>query len=111
MISLLKGYTPQGYAILTDRETGRVMKEADTYTCNHARLIPGLGWQPCQRIIHVPANRKVEEVADFCRGCMKIICAQCATEGKGACTTAMKAIEEAEERDARSYHARRSYGF
>jgi hypothetical protein len=86
--------TPQGYACITGREDGRVWKEGDTYTCAHAS-----GENPCQRVIHVPAGRKLEELADICFGCMKVICLKCAA--KRECTPFLKAIEKAEERDYR----------
>lgn len=111
--------TPQGYAVITDRQTGKAIKEADTYTCNHARMTAS-GWQPCQRIIHVPAGRTLEEVADFCRGCMKMICAQCAdTKAKApieltgqqfACTAWMRVIERQEDIDARRRDLLRALG-
>ena len=86
--------TPQGWACLTDRESGKVVKEADTYTCAHARA-----GNACQRVIHVPAGTKLEDVADFCRHCQRVICAKCADEQ--VCTPFMKAVEQAEERDFR----------
>lgn len=81
---------PQGYACIT--EPDRPIIERDTMTCNH-----------CQRIVHVPVNNKIEEVGDFCRGCMKVICLRCVGQG---CTPFLKKIEIEEER----YHALRSYG-
>lgn len=79
----------QGFACIVDPEQG--VKETDTFTCIH-----------CNRIVHLPANKKVEDVGDFCRSCMKMICAGCA--GKD-CTPFLKKIEIEEAR----YHARRSY--
>ncbi len=79
----------QGYACIIDPDNG--MRETDTHTCSH-----------CQRLVHTPVNKKIEEVGDFCRGCMKVICLNCA--GKG-CTPFMKKLEAEEAR----YHALRSY--
>lgn len=92
---LLKRDRPaaQGYATLTEISTGKVVAETDTYKCAH-----------CDAIIHAPVNRKFEEVGDFCRSCMKTICARCAE--KRVCSPLMKKIEAMEE----AYHARRSYG-
>ncbi len=78
----------QGYACLTDPDG---IKEWDTQNCAH-----------CQHAIHMPASRKIEEVADFCRNCMHVICLQ---EACRACTPFMKKVDEME---ARAY-ARRSY--
>jgi hypothetical protein len=77
---------PQGYASIT--EPGKAIREADTMSCAH-----------CNRIVHVPVNRKIEEVGDFCRSCMKVICLRCAD--LRVCTPLMRRIEQAEERDYR----------
>jgi hypothetical protein len=79
----------QGYATLFDPDCG--IKETDTHTCAH-----------CGRVVHTPVNKKIEEVGDFCRNCMKVICLNCAGRG---CTPLMKKIERMEER----YRARRFY--
>lgn len=79
----------QGYACIIDPDAG--VRETDTHTCNH-----------CQRLVHTPVNKKIEEVGDFCRGCMKVICLNCV--GKG-CAPFLKKLEQMEAR----YHARRSY--
>jgi hypothetical protein len=76
----------QGYACIVDPDTG--LRETDTYTCAH-----------CNKVIHAPVNKKLEEVGDFCRNCMKVICAFCAD--KRVCTPLMKQIEAMEERDYR----------
>lgn len=76
----------QGYATLFDPDKG--LKECDTFTCAH-----------CNRIIHKPVNRHIEEVGDFCRSCMKVVCARCAD--KRVCTPLMKSIEMQEERNYR----------
>lgn len=70
----------QGYACIT--EPGKAIRETDTHTCNH-----------CQRLVHAPVNKKIEEVGDFCRGCMKVICLRCA--GKG-CTPWMAQVDRME---------------
>ena len=80
----------QGYATLSDPDAG--VKECDTFTCEH-----------CNAIIHKPTSKKIEEVGDFCRQCMKMICLRCA--GKG-CTPFLKQLEHAEKRQI----ALRSYG-
>jgi hypothetical protein len=79
----------QGYACITDPDIG--VRETDTHTCNH-----------CNCIIHAPVNKKIEEVGDFCRQCMKVICLRCA--GK-PCIPFLKKLERWESR----HHARRSY--
>lgn len=80
----------QGYACLTDPDVG--VRETDTHTCAH-----------CNAIVHTPVNKKIEEVGDFCRSCMKVICLRCA--GKG-CIPFLKKLERWEAR----HIARRSYG-
>lgn len=98
--------TPNGYASLIDNTdgkvnpNGRILKEADSYTCAHAR--DGFA---CQKVIHVPTGTRLEDVADFCRQCQKVICAKCADAR--VCYPFMKAIEEAEERD---FRVREGYG-
>jgi hypothetical protein len=81
----------QGYATITGPDG---MRECDTHTCAH-----------CQRVVHVPVNKKIEEVGDFCRGCMRVICARCA--GRSVCTPFLKKIERAETRAA---NRRMSFG-
>ncbi len=79
----------QGYACLVDPETG--IRECDTHTCNH-----------CQQLVHVRPNKRIEEVGDICRGCMKVICLNCAGRG---CTPFLKQLDimEARARARRSY--------
>ena len=67
----------QGYACIVDPDVGT--RETDTHTCAH-----------CQRLVHAPVNKKLEEVGDFCRSCMKVICLNCAGNG---CTPFLKRIE------------------
>ena len=74
----------QGYACIVDPDTGT--RETETHTCAH-----------CQRLVHTPVNKKLEEVGDFCRSCMLVICLQCA--GKG-CTPFLKKIERMEAKAA-----------
>lgn len=63
--------------------------EVETSTCAH-----------CQRITDIPNRRRMQDVVDVCRCCMRLICDQCA--GK-PCTPIMKRIEAMEER----YYRRR----
>jgi len=95
--------TPQGYACLIDNQDGKVnpnnkiVQESDTYQCAHAR-----GDIACQRVIHVPTGTRIEDVADFCRSCKKVICARCASPPHlGICFPFMKAVEDAEEKNYR----------
>lgn len=88
MAALLRGYTPQGYAVQTDRFTGKVLAECDTYTCNH-----------CQRVIHVPSTERFEARADFCHHCSKVICAKCADAWDKR--TFIQKVEQEEDRDAK----------
>lgn len=82
---------PQGYAVFTDKETGK-KNEFDTTQCSH-----------CQKLTHVKPGTRPEDIGGFCYGCAKPICASCV--GK-VCDVIEKKLERAEA----SYHARRSYG-
>lgn len=75
---------PQGQVIITGPDDTQYV---DTFTCSH-----------CSKIVMVP--RAIETVGDFCRGCMRLVCAQCAG---GGCVTFLQKIEDMERR----YHARR----
>ena len=66
-------------------EMGRV--EVPTSTCAH-----------CQRITDIPSRRKMFEVVEICRQCMKLICLHCADK---PCTPWLKQLEEQEEREYR----------
>lgn len=81
---------PQGYAMLSDPETG--VREADTFTCAH-----------CNHVIHVKPKMRPEDMGGFCRMCMKPVCQECVD---GACVPFEKRLEQEEAR----YHALRSYG-
>ena len=81
-----------GYASLTDRTTGNVIAEANTFCCGH-----------CGFHTHVKAKADPYELGGLCRVCDSLICARCVGR---PCVT-MEARLEAEEA---SYHARRSYG-
>jgi hypothetical protein len=74
---------PLGYACISDPESGN--REYDTFTCAH-----------CQYVVHLPPNKKIEEVGDFCRSCYAVICANCAD--KKVCSPILKKIEQMEER-------------
>lgn len=63
--------------------------EVETSTCAH-----------CQKITDIPSRRRMTDVIDICRACMRLICADCA--GK-PCTPIMRKIEAMEER----YYRRR----
>ena len=56
-----------GFAVVTDRETGAAIKEADTYTCSH-----------CSRIVHVKPFCDPANLGAHCRLCDKLICPKCA---------------------------------
>ncbi len=68
----------------------------ETSTCAH-----------CQHITDIPNRRKMTDYVDVCRGCMSLICLECA--GK-PCTPAMKRIEMAEEKFYRAQQYRKVLG-
>ena len=84
---------PGGYGVATDRETGKVLKEEDTYSCGH-----------CNKVVFVKPKCDPADLGGLCYQCMKLICPHC--HGVGTCDP----LEKKLEREAASYHARRSYG-
>ena len=57
---------PKGYAFQTDRETGLIVSEADTFTCSH-----------CHRIVHVKPMCDPADMGGHCRVCDGLICKSC----------------------------------
>lgn len=84
---------PQGYATLTDIQSGKTIAECDTFKCQH-----------CQRVVHVKAKANPDKLGGWCRQCAKAICPKCVATGR--CEPFEKKLEAEEAR----YHARRSYG-
>lgn len=56
---------PGGYAFLTDRLTGDIIKERDSFTCPH-----------CSQIVHVQPKADPNEIG-YCHKCNKPICKWC----------------------------------
>lgn len=79
---------PQGWASLTDRATGKVLKEANTYTCVR-----------CNAVIHVPPGRRFEDVANIDPNTMGVMCARHA--GDNDRRSYLQKEEANEDRDAR----------
>lgn len=75
-----------GLATSTDRETGRILKEVETFQCGH-----------CQRIKHVPAKCSPYDLGGHCRICDTLICPDCVRDGR--CTPFEKKLDEWERRD------------
>lgn len=88
---------PQGYAEITSDGTtsadlDHLQKVSlqngkngfDTCSCGH-----------CNRIFHVGARQRPEDIGGMCPQCWKPICPHCLDKG---CTPLEKAIEEQEER-------------
>lgn len=82
---------PQGYAVFTDRETGK-KTEYDTRQCAH-----------CQTMHHIKPGVRPEDIGGLCGVCSKLICPTCV--GK-PCDEIQRKLDRAEA----SHHARRSYG-
>jgi hypothetical protein len=74
----------QGYAALTDRVTGNVTAERETFTCNH-----------CSRIVHVAARADPANIGGMCKLCMKLICPRCVG---GRCIPWVEKIDRLEAR-------------
>jgi len=81
---------PGGYTCVTDPDGGR--QECDTFTCAH-----------CNRLTHVEARQKPEDVGGLCKACMGLICRWCVGH---ACVPFLKKLDQMEARD----RALRSYG-
>ena len=75
---------PGGYAEIVDPD--RPTRRADTFTCGH-----------CQRVCHVQARIRPEDVGGLCKQCMALICKHCVA--KGTCTPWEKQMELMERRD------------
>lgn len=84
---------PGGYGVATDRETGKVISETDSFTCGH-----------CGRIVFVKPKCDPADLGGNCYLCWKLVCPQC--HAKGNCDPMEKKLDRMEA----SYHARRSYG-
>ena len=97
---------PQGYAVITTPisslanldgfqciETREGQNEFDTLACGH-----------CNRIVHVQARQRPEDIGGFCRQCMRAICPQCTDHG--GCDPLEKKLARWEERE----RTLRSYG-
>jgi hypothetical protein len=73
---------PRGYAYLSDPEAG--VKEWDTITCAH-----------CNRVTHVQARQRPEDIGGLCKQCMGLICPRCVGE---PCVPFLKRLDEMEAR-------------
>ena len=97
---------PQGYAVITTPisslanldglqcvQTREGQNEFDTMACGH-----------CNRIIHVQARQRPEDIGGLCKQCMRPICPQCVDHG--GCDPLEKKLERWEDRE----RTLRSYG-
>ena len=80
---------PLGYAFLTDRKTGQIIKEADTFTCSH-----------CSKVVHVGPKCDPADLGGHCKACDKLICPGCAYKmAHGAvCATWVARIDRLDDR-------------
>lgn len=78
-----------GYAVLTS-ENG--VKEMDTFSCRH-----------CNRVTHIKAFARPEDIGGRCGCCDGLICSSCVGE---PCLVLEERLKRMEARD----EARRSYG-
>lgn len=74
------------YSFATDRITGKIIKEQDSYTCFH-----------CQRVVMVQPRQKGEDVGGYCGVCKKLICPVCV--GKGSCNPWQEQMAKIEARE------------
>lgn len=73
---------PGGYAQIVDPEGP--LREYDTFTCAH-----------CNRVTHVKARARPEDVGGLCKQCMGLVCAACVGE---ACVPFLKRLDQMEAR-------------
>ncbi|MBV8755400.1 MAG: hypothetical protein JO328_21310 [Hyphomicrobiales bacterium] len=71
---------PGGYAQIVDPDGAA--REFDTFTCAH-----------CNRITHVPARVRAEDIGGLCKQCMGLVCPACV--GK-PCVPFLKRLEQME---------------
>jgi len=71
-----------GYAQIVDPDAPT--RECDTFTCAH-----------CNRITHVRARTRPEDIGGLCKVCMGLICAACVGE---ACVPFLKRLDDMEAR-------------
>ena len=71
---------PGGYARIDD--PGRAPSECDTFTCAH-----------CNRVTHVNARARPEDIGGLCKQCMGLICPACVGQ---ACIPFLKRLEQME---------------
>lgn len=77
-----------GYASVTSWDSGKVVKEADTFLCCH-----------CGGLSYVPTkDAKVSEQPGYCGMCHKNTCARCCDNG--GCHPFEKKLERAERGEA-----------
>ena len=70
--------------------------EVETSTCAH-----------CQKITDIPNRRKMHEVVDICRHCMRLICLEC--YGK-PCLPWVKKLDQSMEANYRREQLRKTLG-
>jgi hypothetical protein len=75
-------FKPGGYAQIVDPDGGR--QEFDTFTCAH-----------CNRVTHVKARQRPEDIGGLCKQCMGLICPRCVGE---PCAPFLKRLDDMEAR-------------
>ena len=61
----------RGYLVETDRVSGKVVRECDTFTCGH-----------CNRVVPVPPRAAPAQLGGTCGNCQALICPRCAQDGR-----------------------------
>jgi hypothetical protein len=74
---------PGGYACIS--EPDRPPQEFDTFTCAH-----------CNRVTHVQARARPEDIGGLCKQCMGLICPACVGQ---PCVPFLKRLEQMEARE------------
>jgi hypothetical protein len=73
---------PGGYVQIV--EPDGVVQEFDTFTCAH-----------CNRVTHVEARQRPEDIGGLCKVCMGLICPRCVGQ---ACVPFLKRLDHMEAR-------------
>lgn len=96
---------PQGYAVITSPGNSRAT--LDGFQCVETRggvtEFDTMGCGHCNRIMHIQAKQRPEDLGGLCKQCMKPICPFCVDSGRCDPLEKKLARWEDRERTLRSY--------
>jgi hypothetical protein len=76
----------RGYLVTRDRVSGKVIAEADTFTCGH-----------CNRVVAIAPNTRPEDLGGHCKVCYGLTCPACTRQG--SCVPFERQLEASERKD------------